>query len=525
MFLSENVLKSIDDVIDGKIDSDAFYEFKVETPLDIKYFPLLKTCAYMEGDGFMCIDNGDIIGFNDIYGYFRSDTYMVCGNNQEQLSIFLDTLFYLTVMEIKIHMPAYTTHMTITERDEYFSLDSNKAVKRSTSNKKVVDERFMICHSNRDWSIKTMGNLKLYFGSHEVNKILDTIQDFIAQNNSPVNVGSYNSFIRDQGEYGKIINNTMIISEFVVISGSASLDNFLTYHHEIKSPSDEIYIDDSVIENTITKIFSSSYTSTDDEDEFVRWSVFNNEFRKYMDKKLVSDANLSSVFETMGFEKYKKEDSRYFSIRNYKKETNKSPQKPSTPARQSPQQSLQQSVQQSPQKSHVVSDGKRETELTSPVKAAKNGRKKPIPPKMKGDIWSTHMGNVLKSKCYACLISDIAATSYHAGHIESEAKGGEITVRNIRPICQSCNSSMGTNHMFEWLKDQNMKGWNNALKTENMYIYLHYAGRVNINIEEFYEEYSDWCGSVKTTPQNRLILEAYLRGMDILNDEGRVIIK
>ena len=42
--------------------------------------------------------------------------------------------------------------------------------------------------------------------------------------------------------------------------------------------------------------------------------------------------------------------------------------------------------------------------------------------------------------------------SFHCGHIIAESKGGELSVNNLKPICQSCNSSMGTQNMDEYIK-------------------------------------------------------------------------
>ena len=40
--------------------------------------------------------------------------------------------------------------------------------------------------------------------------------------------------------------------------------------------------------------------------------------------------------------------------------------------------------------------------------------------------------------------------NFQAGHIISEAKGGDSSIRNILPICQECNLSMGTNNLIEY---------------------------------------------------------------------------
>jgi 5-methylcytosine-specific restriction endonuclease McrA len=37
------------------------------------------------------------------------------------------------------------------------------------------------------------------------------------------------------------------------------------------------------------------------------------------------------------------------------------------------------------------------------------------------------------------------------GHIISEFNGGELKLDNLMPICNSCNSSMGTKNMNEYI--------------------------------------------------------------------------
>jgi 5-methylcytosine-specific restriction endonuclease McrA len=49
-------------------------------------------------------------------------------------------------------------------------------------------------------------------------------------------------------------------------------------------------------------------------------------------------------------------------------------------------------------------------------------------------------------------LTDITQLSFHAGHVISEKNGGEINVNNLRPICQNCNSSMGTTNMNDYIE-------------------------------------------------------------------------
>ena len=44
----------------------------------------------------------------------------------------------------------------------------------------------------------------------------------------------------------------------------------------------------------------------------------------------------------------------------------------------------------------------------------------------------------------------ISKNNFEAGHIIAESKGGETTLDNLRPICKSCNSSMGSKSWSEY---------------------------------------------------------------------------
>lgn len=81
----------------------------------------------------------------------------------------------------------------------------------------------------------------------------------------------------------------------------------------------------------------------------------------------------------------------------------------------------------------------------------KNSKKKQkIPPTLKKKVWLKHVGNKVENKCLCCNENLISLTSFHCGHIKAEANGGKLTVDNMRPICGSCNSSMGTQNMKDY---------------------------------------------------------------------------
>jgi hypothetical protein len=85
--------------------------------------------------------------------------------------------------------------------------------------------------------------------------------------------------------------------------------------------------------------------------------------------------------------------------------------------------------------------------------APERKKKKAIPAALKRKVWAKWLGEETgKAKCLCCNLTDITQLNFHCGHIISEAEGGELKVDNLKPICQSCNSSMGTTNMEEFMK-------------------------------------------------------------------------
>jgi|LakMenE18May11ns_1017448.scaffolds.fasta_scaffold9865253_2 hypothetical protein len=85
--------------------------------------------------------------------------------------------------------------------------------------------------------------------------------------------------------------------------------------------------------------------------------------------------------------------------------------------------------------------------------AIKTKKKKAIPATIKRLVWNTNIGEMIgKSKCLCCNSTDITQMSFNCGHIVAEANGGDTIVSNLKPICQNCNSSMGTKNMEEFMK-------------------------------------------------------------------------
>lgn len=92
------------------------------------------------------------------------------------------------------------------------------------------------------------------------------------------------------------------------------------------------------------------------------------------------------------------------------------------------------------------------TELTNMVK------KKSIPLALKRNVWNKYIGESIgKALCECCKLTDITQLNFSCGHIISEFNGGLIKLDNLKPICASCNSSMGTKNMDDFIKEYGLK--------------------------------------------------------------------
>lgn len=81
----------------------------------------------------------------------------------------------------------------------------------------------------------------------------------------------------------------------------------------------------------------------------------------------------------------------------------------------------------------------------------KKARKTPIPRAVKNAVWIKYVGEeVGNTKCFVCNLKTISQMTFHCGHVIAEANGGQIHIDNLRPICSTCNQSMGTMNMDEF---------------------------------------------------------------------------
>lgn len=98
-------------------------------------------------------------------------------------------------------------------------------------------------------------------------------------------------------------------------------------------------------------------------------------------------------------------------------------------------------------------------EVILPVQAgdSNNKRRTAIPQPVREQVWRKYLGNVMDGGCYCC-DKGISFTGFHAGHVISDAQGGQATIENLRPVCSSCNLSMGTMLMSDYVQKYGLTG-------------------------------------------------------------------
>ena len=79
-------------------------------------------------------------------------------------------------------------------------------------------------------------------------------------------------------------------------------------------------------------------------------------------------------------------------------------------------------------------------------------KKKTINVPLKNNVWDKWVGSdITTTQCLCCSIHTINIRNFHCGHVIAESKGGKTILENLRPICGSCNSSMGTENMCDFI--------------------------------------------------------------------------
>ena len=132
--------------------------------------------------------------------------------------------------------------------------------------------------------------------------------------------------------------------------------------------------------------------------------------------------------------------------------------------------------------------------LNSPSKKPKPKYKKHTIPKTKKiDVWCKYMGNPSK-KCLVCGSKDISPFRFDVGHIIPEKQGGTLNLTNLRPICSSCNTSMGTQNLLEFTQKvypQNLERIQKGIQQE-------------IQTSPLFDNRCDGCKNLKLGTRNHL---------------------
>ena len=73
-----------------------------------------------------------------------------------------------------------------------------------------------------------------------------------------------------------------------------------------------------------------------------------------------------------------------------------------------------------------------------------------IPKAIREEVWRTYNQQHYEAKCYVTWCTNkITVFNYEVGHNIPESKGGSLAIKNLRPICSRCNSSMGNHYTID----------------------------------------------------------------------------
>jgi len=67
---------------------------------------------------------------------------------------------------------------------------------------------------------------------------------------------------------------------------------------------------------------------------------------------------------------------------------------------------------------------------------------------MRNAVWKKYFQGITQTMCTVCSRNPISFDNYSLGHIHPESRNGSNSENNLMPICSSCNSLMGTQHLY-----------------------------------------------------------------------------
>ena len=84
-------------------------------------------------------------------------------------------------------------------------------------------------------------------------------------------------------------------------------------------------------------------------------------------------------------------------------------------------------------------------------------KRKSIPSTIRHQVWEIVNGDKMTGFCFCCDRS-LHFRDHQSGHILAVVHGGKNTIDNLRPICGSCNRSMSSKHMYEFMQEYSLPG-------------------------------------------------------------------
>lgn len=78
-------------------------------------------------------------------------------------------------------------------------------------------------------------------------------------------------------------------------------------------------------------------------------------------------------------------------------------------------------------------------------------KRKALPKALRREVWIQFIGNQMTGVCFVCERAPIQYDgNVEYGHVIAVACGGPDTVENLRPVCASCNRSMGKENLLSY---------------------------------------------------------------------------
>jgi 5-methylcytosine-specific restriction endonuclease McrA len=101
-------------------------------------------------------------------------------------------------------------------------------------------------------------------------------------------------------------------------------------------------------------------------------------------------------------------------------------------------------------KQPIVDD--EEDEDSQNEKERKRQTRQPIKAAVRTAVWNKYIGKSAEAECFVGCGNTIGCFNFECGHVIAHSKGGLDTIQNLRPICSTCNKSMGTMNMNKFIK-------------------------------------------------------------------------